>query len=405
MAYTYDDFIKAAGNVGIDINTWSQQDQQTAKEHPEFGLSLLGLQNDYMTATNEEAKVLAHAAAEQLRSSYGSIGQPQQNAAGPGQFYYDHENDPVWQAYKKEYLREGDRASAQTLGQTAAMTGGIPSSYAETAAQEANNYYAGKLADKIPELYSDAFASWNKGKDDARNLALTIIQAGGTPSQDLLLQAGIDNEDARTLIGLYGGNVSGGASGGTGGGSGSGSGGGHTNTYNNGNLSAQQVMEMQKWLGVSTDGQYGQATKGAIEKAAGRTFTSADEAYAWYQNNGGGNGWNYDAWSANVSRSIATMSADEWLKTLTQACSNGQLTQDQANELFQRVVNYVNAGVNSSQMKKLQALVSVPVTGYWTPETKEAWMRMTDGQVSMPLQAWNWYLIYATGGSSGNIPK
>lgn len=362
MAYTYDDFIKAAGNVGIDINTWSQQDQQTAKEHPEFGLSLLGLQNDYRTATNEEAKVLAHAAAEQLRSSYGSIGQPQQGAANPGQFYYDYENDPVWQAYKKEYLREGDRASEQTLGQTAAMTGGIPSSYAETAAQQANNYYAGKLADKIPELYSDAFASWNQGRSDARNLALTIIQAGGTPSQDLLLQAGIDGEDARTLIGLYGGNVAGGTSSGTGGAGGTGGG---------------------------TGGSGGGGTGGGTGNTGGTNV----------------NGWNYDAWSANLSRSIATMSADEWLTTLTQACSNGQLTQEEANELFQRVVDYVNAGVNSSQMQKLQALVSVPVTGYWTPETKEAWMRMTDGQVSTPLQAWNWYLIYATGGSTGNIEQ
>lgn len=353
MAYTYDDFIKAAGNIGVDINTWSQEDQATAKEHPEFGLALLGLGNDYNTATNEQAKVLAHAAAEQLRKSYGSIGQPQQNAAGPGQFYYDYENDPVWQAYKKEYLREGDRAPAQTLGQTAAMTGGIPSSYAQTAAQQANNYYAGKLADKIPELYSDAFASWNQGKTDARNLALTIIQNGGTPSQELLLKAGIDNEDARTLIGLYGGSF---------GGSGGGSGGSTGGTRSSG--------------GTGGGGRNGGGGGGGNGTGGG----------------GGGNeGKSFDEWKSYIETNKATVSAEQWQTALGKAIQSGELTQAQANILYGVAVN---DGLTTAQIMAMQQFLGQGQTGYWSAQMQTAFKNLTGISFSSPNDAWNWYLIY-----------
>ena len=44
-----------------------------------------------------------------------------------------------------------------TLGQVAARTGGMASSYAVSAAQQQNNYYMQQLSDKIPELYQLAY--------------------------------------------------------------------------------------------------------------------------------------------------------------------------------------------------------------------------------------------------------
>ncbi len=73
------------------------------------------------------------------------------------QWNYDPDTDPVWQAYQKQYRREGQRAAQDTLGQAAAMTGGMPSSYAMTAASQAGDYYASQLSDKIPQLYNDAY--------------------------------------------------------------------------------------------------------------------------------------------------------------------------------------------------------------------------------------------------------
>lgn len=72
-------------------------------------------------------------------------------------FSYNAEQDDLYQQYKKQYNREGQRAMQDTLGQVAARTGGLASSYATTAAQQANQYYAQQLADKIPELYQLAY--------------------------------------------------------------------------------------------------------------------------------------------------------------------------------------------------------------------------------------------------------
>lgn len=72
-------------------------------------------------------------------------------------FSYDPATDPLYQNYRKQYTREGQRATADTLGQAAAASGGIPSSYATTAAAQAGNYYAAQMTDKIPELYQLAY--------------------------------------------------------------------------------------------------------------------------------------------------------------------------------------------------------------------------------------------------------
>lgn len=88
-----------------------------------------------------------------------------QQILGRGDFNYDYQTDPVWQSYKKQYTREGQRAQADALGQAAAMTGGVPSSYAQTAAQQAGNYYAAQMSDKIPELYRAAYDRWNAEGD------------------------------------------------------------------------------------------------------------------------------------------------------------------------------------------------------------------------------------------------
>ena len=50
-------------------------------------------------------------------------------------------------------------------------------------------------------------------------------------------------------------------------------------SYDNGSLTTAQVKELQRWYGVSADGQWG---AGSAKAAGGRT---ADEAWAYYQNN------------------------------------------------------------------------------------------------------------------------
>lgn len=174
MAYTYDDFIKAA-NASGRLGRFDENDLQIAQNNPEYGLSMLKLMQDEDDATSDEARLLARTAADQMRKTYGSV-QPtivdpygdritglMQEVGNPAEFTYDRENDPNFQAFKKTYLREGQRAQEETLAKAAAMTGGVPSSYAVTAATQAGNYYAAQLADRVPELEKDAYTKYLNG--------------------------------------------------------------------------------------------------------------------------------------------------------------------------------------------------------------------------------------------------
>ena len=71
-------------------------------------------------------------------------------------FSYNAESDPLFQQYKNIYTREGNRSMNDTLAAAASGAGGM-SSYAMTAAQQANNYYMAQLGDKIPELQQLAY--------------------------------------------------------------------------------------------------------------------------------------------------------------------------------------------------------------------------------------------------------
>lgn len=224
---TYDGFINAASNAGL-LGEFSPADLDTAKKYPEFGYSILGLKQDIHAATTPEAKLLANEAANRLRSSYGgytggkygadyiSDGKIPNQIDGVldqinnfGSFTFDQERptyenqyakqqqalldailnredfswskeeDPQWSSYKKSYLREGDRATADALGQAAAASGGRPSTAALTAATQAGDYYATQLNDIIPTLYQQAYDRYL----NEYNMSLQDLNAVNTQEQ------------------------------------------------------------------------------------------------------------------------------------------------------------------------------------------------------------------------------
>ena len=226
-SYTYDDFVKAANQKGL-FQEFSQADLQTAQRYPEFGMSILGLKEDIHKATTPEAKLLANEMANQLRSGYGGytggkygadyisdgkipnqIDSVLDKINGFGSFNFDQErpsyenqyaeqqqalldaiinrpdfswskeDDPQWSSYKKSYLREGDRATANALGQAAAASGGRPSTAALTAATQAGDYYATQLNDIIPTLYQQAYDRYL----NEYNMSLQDLNAVNTQEQ------------------------------------------------------------------------------------------------------------------------------------------------------------------------------------------------------------------------------
>lgn len=79
---------------------------------------------------------------------------------GRDPFSYDKNKDPLYQQYEESYTRGGQRGMQDTLAQVAARTGGMASSYAESAAQQTYNNYMAALADKVPELQQLAYSMY-----------------------------------------------------------------------------------------------------------------------------------------------------------------------------------------------------------------------------------------------------
>lgn len=253
MAYTYDDFQKAASGSNVKF---SQYDLDLAKKYPEFGMSVLDLKKQYAGATTAEQRALINAKANQLRSSYGNytagadgsqyvsdgkyapkidetldkIGsfkpftygsapsyesrfqQKQQElldaALKRDPFSWSKETDPQYSSYKKTYLREGERATADALAKASAASGGRPSSFAVNAATQAGDYYATKLSDVIPTLYQQAYERYLKDYQ----MKLSDLEAVNNQEQldyakylDRLNQFNTDrNFDYNNYLGEYG---------------------------------------------------------------------------------------------------------------------------------------------------------------------------------------------------------
>lgn len=165
--YTYDDFLKAYNQSGIGF---SDADMQLAQKNPNAGMGLIDAKVRWNQAKTAAERAKYNQQAESIRSLYGGylggddgfgytpVDSPNDyTAPEKPTFSYNLESDPVWQAYKKQYTREGQRATQDALGTTAASTGGIPSSYATAAATQAGDYYAAQMTDKVPELYQQAY--------------------------------------------------------------------------------------------------------------------------------------------------------------------------------------------------------------------------------------------------------
>ena len=196
---------------------FSDYDLELAEKYPEFGESMLSLKKQYANATDQAQKLAINNQANSLRSSYGAYtgggdgSQYISNGLGAQQeleyrnelldkynqqykwdgqaptysfnesqptytnkyenkqdellnailnredFTWDAATDPAYQAYRQQYIREGNRATQNAISQAAANTGGLASSYAATAGAQAGNYYGAQLADMVPTLYENAY--------------------------------------------------------------------------------------------------------------------------------------------------------------------------------------------------------------------------------------------------------
>ena len=157
-------------------------------------------------------------------------------------FSYDLEEDKLYNRYKEQYTKAGRLAREEAAAQAAALTGGYGNSYGQTAGQSAYDQELDRLMELVPELYDRAKAEYDaqgdllieeydrlakeldrqqeetarldkaeeerrekeleearEEKEKAYSFALTMLNQGLMPSQDILSKSGIDPTDAEKL--------------------------------------------------------------------------------------------------------------------------------------------------------------------------------------------------------------
>lgn len=96
----------------------------------------------------------------------GALDNLYSQVVGREKFTYDMNTDILYQQYKDQYMRAGNKAMQDTLGQASALTGGYDNSYAQSVAQQTYQGYLGELNNRIPELYQMAFDRYQQEGND-----------------------------------------------------------------------------------------------------------------------------------------------------------------------------------------------------------------------------------------------
>ena len=107
-------------------------------------------------------------------------------------FSYDPGADPLYQNARDQYVRLGRQAMEDTLGRTAALSGGYASSYAQTQGQRAYDQRLDRLAELLPDYYDRARSAYDRetgALQDALGTALGLY--------DKDYQAWLDRQSAR----------------------------------------------------------------------------------------------------------------------------------------------------------------------------------------------------------------
>lgn len=81
----------------------------------------------------------------------------------------DLANDDLYQMYRENYTKQGDKAMRDTMGNAAALTGGYGSTYATAAGQQAYDEYLSQLNDKALEFRDKAYQQYLNEQADRYN--------------------------------------------------------------------------------------------------------------------------------------------------------------------------------------------------------------------------------------------
>ena len=111
-------------------------------------------------------------------------------------FEYNPATDAAYQAYARQYTQLGNEGARDTLADVSAQTGGMPSSYAVSAAQQVRNNANQQLTAQIPSLMQAAYEKYRADAND--NLAtLSALQGLDDAAYNRFATDREFNEDVR----------------------------------------------------------------------------------------------------------------------------------------------------------------------------------------------------------------
>lgn len=217
MAKSFEELMELYGS-----NKIGNADMALGRNNPGALETILKERQNWANATTQEEKTAAHNRAENIRKAYGSYsgggdgmkGQYSPTYVKPNKaaensnvdalfnkfneayknpaptwtpryeaeiqgllsdisnrkgFSYNMNEDPMYQQYRDQYIREGQRAMKDTAAQTAALTGGYGSTYGAIAAQQGYDNYLAGLNDVVPQLEQQAYGRYTDELADKYN--------------------------------------------------------------------------------------------------------------------------------------------------------------------------------------------------------------------------------------------
>ena len=227
MAKTFDELMEMYGH-----NRIGEADLALGKDNPGALEQILQERQNWANATTQEAKNAAHNRAENIRKAYGQYSGGQEGMDGQysptyvkpspaaqndnvaalyekynnlygknnaptwtpqyqneinsilnqitnrDAFSYNMNTDPLYQQYRDQYIREGQRAMKDTMARTAMMSGGYANTAGAIAAQQGYDNYLAQLNDRVPQLEQMAYGKY------ADNLADLYNQFNAYQSED-----------------------------------------------------------------------------------------------------------------------------------------------------------------------------------------------------------------------------
>ena len=127
--------------------------------------------SDRVNEYYEKTRKLERNKPDEFESKYeGQISDILDNILNRPKFSYTSEdmtNDDLYKMYRDQYMRQGNLAMRDTMGNAASLTGGYGNTYASAAGQQAYDNYVSMLNDKALDFYDRAYQRYN---DEGQNL-------------------------------------------------------------------------------------------------------------------------------------------------------------------------------------------------------------------------------------------